>query len=477
MAPTIKVAKHVYRHGNRHHVLMSVPAKVRPILGKNQLLKVLATSDPRVAKREAARHILTFKMMIAEAEKPRPNHKLIREALAWKDAIAKEDWEVRTGARDPRDALARLVLIDHLETIEHGTFGGELRDDGTVDESKSPPQKGQGRAAADLFHTIALGIATPISLHLETWFAEMVYAPRTAESHRQAIRDFERWMTTNALAATIENVDDQTASKFKAERLVKADLSPATSNKLLSGLRSYFRWLKDHGYAQSNPWLGKSISRKRRGRKEKVKNSVGTFSPEDVAKLLASGDRLMKDVCTVAALSGLRREEIFLLTVADCTEGLLNIRQAKTEAGIRVIPQHSAIQEVIERRCKDKGSSEFVFPEIKWKKANHPRTKPRPRGDSFGKRFATHRGKVLGKEHPGNFHAFRKFAARSMSEALEKGAAGFTAWTVADVLGHDRESLPLGMTFGIYAGPSGLDAKRAAIESIKLPNTSQVHRR
>jgi hypothetical protein len=53
-----------------------------------------------------------------------------------------------------------------------------------------------------------------------------------------------------------------------------------------------------------------------------------------------------------------------------------------------------------------------------------------------------------------------------MTVALQAGANGFDHWTVADVLGHDKGSLPLAMTMHTYAGPSSMKARKAAIESI-----------
>jgi hypothetical protein len=60
----------------------------------------------------------------------------------------------------------------------------------------------------------------------------------------------------------------------------------------------------------------------------------------------------------------------------------------------------------------------------------------------------------------------RKAAAHRMTVALQARANGFDHWTGADVLGHDKGSLPLAMTMHTYAGPSSMKARKAAIESI-----------
>ena len=45
---------------------------------------------------------------------------------------------------------------------------------------------------------------------------------------------------------------------------------------------------------------------------------------------------------------------------------------------------------------------------------------------------------------------------------------GFTYDTIQDVMGHRRSARQAGITKG-YAGPSGLDARRACVEAVILP--------
>ena len=54
----------------------------------------------------------------------------------------------------------------------------------------------------------------------------------------------------------------------------------------------------------------------------------------------------------------MRIEEICRLTVADCEEGLFNIREAKTESGVRQVPIHFALKDIVGKRSrgKDPGS-------------------------------------------------------------------------------------------------------------------------
>jgi hypothetical protein len=94
-----------------------------------------------------------------------------------------------------------------------------------------------------------------------------------------------------------------------------------------------------------------------------------------------------------------------------------------------------------------------------------------PRGDALGKLLTRYRRKVLGPDSDNelNFHSWRRFAIREMSDSLKAGAIGFDHFTIAEVCGHDVKSLSLGLTFGVYAGRASPEAKRAAIESIQIP--------
>lgn len=75
-----------------------------------------------------------------------------------------------------------------------------------------------------------------------------------------------------------------------------------------------------------------------------------------------------------------------------------------------------------------------------------------------------------------DFHSWRRWFVRKAVEGLERGAKGYTPWTIANVVGHKAENgtlegipLPLGMTMGRYAGATSLEAMRACVEAVKLP--------
>jgi integrase len=69
-----------------------------------------------------------------------------------------------------------------------------------------------------------------------------------------------------------------------------------------------------------------------------------------------------------------------------------------------------------------------------------------------------------------DWHTFRRTFATKARDALNDGASGFTAWTLAEVLGHAKSEMPLPMTMGLYAGREGLEAKAACVRAVRLPS-------
>jgi hypothetical protein len=69
-----------------------------------------------------------------------------------------------------------------------------------------------------------------------------------------------------------------------------------------------------------------------------------------------------------------------------------------------------------------------------------------------------------------DLYFLRRWFIRKAVQALEEGATGFTAWTIADVAGHSKEDGPLPMTMGRYPGRADIKALRACVEAVRLPS-------
>ncbi|MET7244983.1 hypothetical protein ABZT49_16635 [Methylobacterium sp. EM32] len=178
-------------------------------------------------------------------------------------------------------------------------------------------------------------------------------------------------------------------------------------------------------------------------------------------------------------------EEVAGLKVKDCADGCLRVTDAKTPAGLRTIPAHSALALLIARRTAGKGPNDFLFDDLEEQKPGSKRDRSAPVSQAF-----TRERRRLGvdervsdaqRQSNVDFHSWRRWFIRQAVAGLEKGGSGYTPWTLANVVDHKAEdgsidgmTLPLGMTMGCYPGAAPIEAMRACIEAVKLPSGCTV---
>ena len=176
----------------------------------------------------------------------------------------------------------------------------------------------------------------------------------------------------------------------------------------------------------------------------------------------------------IAALSGMRVEEICGLKVGDIKGDLIDLRGTKTAAARRVVPLHTGLTVTIGRRCEGKAAGAYLFDELPTPPADSPRERSQPVVKAFTRyrRAAGVDERAEGARQSNvDFHSFRRWFIREARDALTAGRAkGYSYWTIAEVVGHSKEdSLPLGMTMSRYSGDDTAEAKRACVAAVKLP--------
>jgi integrase len=67
---------------------------------------------------------------------------------------------------------------------------------------------------------------------------------------------------------------------------------------------------------------------------------------------------------TIAALSGMRVEEIARLSAGDIHGDCFDITKAKSKAGVRMVPIHPALTEIVTRRTTGRKPTETLWPEL-----------------------------------------------------------------------------------------------------------------
>jgi integrase len=259
-------------------------------------------------------------------------------------------------------------------------------------------------------------------------------------------------------AATIEAITPVVAGRYVTESLVGKGVHWATGNRKITAASSYWRWLRKRAGVTGNPWAGQSLAK---GNRRVADERKRPFTGAEVATLLSGGaDSEMADAMRVAALSGMRLEELYRLTVADCAGGWFRLRQSKTPAGRRRVPIHPDLAAIIAARISGKAPDGFLFHEA------GPAREGRERGSALSKRFGRYRQTVgvheraEGVRHARvDFHSWRRWFVTTARNA------GIDRAVVAAVVGHETGTL----TDDTYHGGPSEPLLRACVEAVALP--------
>jgi integrase len=283
--------------------------------------------------------------------------------------------------------------------------------------------------------------------------------PGGGSERRLAVNRLVAWLDGAGIAATIEAVTGRVASRFKQDALVAKGLNRRTANKQIHGCSAYWRWMVAQDHAEDNPWRGKGLAEGH----EMAAVRERPFTDDEVRRLLTGGaDQELADVMRIAALAGMRIEEIYHLRVQDCAAGVFAVgrAKAKTRAAERMVPIHSALAGIVRRRCKGKAPGDYLI------EGPDATVWDGSRSFAAGKRFGKYRQRCGVHDKPDgrrrsrvNFHSWRRWFATKAERAEHH------EHLVSRVLGHRLA----GMSFGVYSGGALVEQLRAVVESVKLP--------
>jgi len=430
-------------NGTTWYVSVSVPRPLRKALGKKTLVRSLNTTDIQQAR---IRRFAALAELKAEIEKVRQGGE--------GDAVKQEALEWRGYLSSMPDEVARDIALDRI-----------------IERTEEISYRDQKPKEAAAFFELATGKATPLTTYLDRWLAGTTYTARTKADARTALRQLEDWCVQSGHPAFVEKISDRVAADFRDEALLKRGVHRRTANKKLSMLRRYWTWLDRSLGMRPNPWAGKSLPKTQVNliQADGPEGRERPFTDDELRNLLSGdADPDLADLMRIAALSGMRLEEIGQLRVADCRDGLFNIRQGKTAAAVRTVPIHSALRHIVLRRVAGRGADEFLFPNLRGTGWDGNRTM------AVSKRFKTYRCRLGVDDRRGtsrrskvNFHSFRRWFATKAEEA------GIAENVIAAVMGHKKE----GITLGVYSQAQLVEPKRRCVEAISLPNIERQRKR
>ena len=429
------------------YVVLEVPPSLRERLGRKRLRKSLGTRSLTTAQAKRWAMIATLRADITGAQGQRAGDPIANEALGWREAMltARQGDGKGHSEDDDSEAFIMGLISDRSEQIH-----------------------AKDRAKGHLFDGLATGRATPLELHLETWLSEGgqhgQFQERTKGDHRRAVKELGEWLSKEYLGATLEAVDRRNAGRFMSEHLLRSGRANKTITKAISSLSSYWTWLRKRGHLpddQRIPWADQAPAKK--AAQSVVDGPERAFTDAEVVTLLAGQPgSILADFMRMAALTGMRREEIGRLTIGDCGGGIFVVQRGKTEAARRRVPIHSTLSEIVARRSKGKAATDFLFHDLTSRRAE--------RTDAIGKHFQRYREGLGVMEGTGrrslvNFHSLRRwFVTKAVN-------AGRPPHMVSLVVGHTEGRK--GMTLGRYWSGADDEALRAVVEAVKLPDRNQ----
>ena len=424
------MSKNIERRGNTWFATLHVPEDVRHIIGKSKFFQSLKTTDKRVAENRAAPIVAAWKAQIQAARGI--SDPFMEEALRLRSVIEKAP----AGA-DPGHHSQRDLELEGAQQIANQI---------TKDE-----------ADRKLFLDIATGKQTLLSNFYDEWATHLTQAPKTIDQMKKDVKlmvDHFRTIERIDKAAVIEWVRGLMAGSPERKPYTHSSLE-----RIFKFSRSFWGYLQDIGKAdpERQPFTLPNFAK--RGATKSSGSSKGgdrwiPFEPAEVVALLNAAtdkdDHQLADLIRLGMYSGARIEELCSLKADDCTNAVLKITDSKTEAGIREVPVHSMLVDVV-KRLKEASTDGYLISGLSFNKYDD-------RSNAIGKRFGRLK-KSLSFPDKKVFHSIRK----TLVTLLEN--AGISENLAADIVGHEKPRI----TYGLYSGGATLAVKKEALERVAYP--------
>lgn len=443
---------HLEFHGRQWRAVVRVPRHLVASVGKTVFKKGLRTDSRSEAELRALPFIRECLATLREAQrkaKSAPLDPVAADALEWHT-----DRQIVKGIA-PVSADDEATLAETLALIDDHIAGRAAE----IEHEK-------GWAKAREFVGIASGTRTPLSVHLEQWLKENGRKNRrTLGDYRRSIASLLVFAEKSGRSATIETFSARRPAWEYATHLADQGMHPRTLNKYLSGLSSYWRWMLRKGLASENPWRDQAMPKSDTHQTDKRKRKRA-FTDDELSRLLYTGkpDRLLNEFMLIAALSGMRINEIAWIKVRDVDRKHLTIEipTAKTEAGIRLVPIHSKLKRIMLDRLAGKAPDDWLFPELPEQNESHESERYMPVSKHFGRYrqdLGVHEKEDGQRQSRVDFHSFRRWFVTKVQRT------NMPRDVIKAIVGHKDGSV----TFDLYAGGPSLKQFRAVVEAVKLP--------
>ncbi len=418
---------HLELRHKTYYALLVVPKDVRHLIKKTKFFKSTQTSNLKEAEARAATWV--FK---------------------WKQAIEKERALNHENYDDPNITSA-MQLNQILRTSAEKFSVKEV-----IDEEAYRLKKIIGETNAEDFSRIAKGERRYLKSVITDW-----------EKNEQSARLEQK--TIDQMKKDINLITDhcKTADYFKSKNIENLlnflgnnkGKSASSIKRITNSGRNFFRYLQKIGEITSdspNPFIVPDEFRKSTKPNSRARFKAAPwvpFKPEQIVFLfqiaMAKEDTQLANLIVIAAYTGARIEEICSLQRKhiDLVNLSISIIGAKTAAGNRTIPIHSAIKTLVEKLL-DQSTDDYLISKL-------TKNKYGDRSNAVGKRF----GRLKSAEGYDSHHVFHSIR-KTFVTMLEN--AGISENVTADIVGHEKPRI----TYGLYSGGTTIDVMRESIEQI-----------
>jgi len=451
--------------GGRFYVAVRVPESLRGVVTtgrQTHIRRSLHTSNEAEAIRRHRIAVAEIKALIESARREPDGARKGKDRAA-PDVAADAAWWrqhlLERGVR-PTEAIHDDAFYASFEKMLGQPVGSEFDGEGFERAVYEPEREERASLLVDL----VTGRRVPVGAELERFLEDKrgraggPLSSRYVSRIRRAVRGLSAWLAQRG-GDNVAAVTRYEAGLY-AEHLGRTCNTAQTASSLITALSSYWRWMVKRGAATENPWKDQTPET----RTSPQDADKRPYTDDEIKRLL-SGETYstLHDMMRIAALSGMRINEIGRLTVADCAGSVFNIREAKTAAGIRRVPIHPALKRIVARRSKGKGGDAFLIEELSARKDHTT-----DRAAKASERFTAYR-RDLGMDERKDgqrqsnidFHSFRRWFVTKAEEA------GQPPHIISAVVGHAEGRQ--GMTLGLYSGGPSEAQMRAVVESVKLP--------
>ena len=416
-----KMARYLLKRRRRWYAVLDIPEAVRiHFEGKARFFRSLETESLTEAERLVHLVVARWKAEIEAARSGRsePITKLDQMALEWRRDFLNAEGQTR-------EIYSEIIEDKAAELAFHDENRGET------------------------FLKLALGKSALTLEHLDSWLVSRSDTHKTLDMKRRDISTFaERFCYTHQI---VRKDVQRWARDLQSEK----KLHPDTVRRMISACRVYWRHLQDIDFVDDSidPFSGVMPSKIAKT-KASLEDKRKPFAPEELVSLLTeAASRSDYDLARLIWLgmwTGCRIEELCSLRASEVHGKWIVVDDAKTGAGIREVPIHSRLEELV-ISLVSASKDGYVLSGLTFNKYGD-------RSNAIGKRFGRLKTSIgFGPQYV--FHSIRKTVATALQNA------DVPEPTSADILGHEKPT----MTYGLYSGGANISVKKAAIEKLNYP--------